>query len=464
MGRKRSFYQINIKSIFIILCLIVFVLINLTGHRFVDRYSMKLDLTENALYEFSEITKNAARSLNTPISITVLNREEDYVVMLREVLKRYSSLSDFISLKFVDPFDNPVLAASYADRGIQIHTDDIVIEGSARTKVFSIEDMYTLNTGRTDITGLNAEQQLTSALYFINNPEVPAAAFVDGHNERPSTALKELFTRNNFELLRGTMSSLDRENPDILVIASPSRDFLPEDIEHLNLYMNRGGNIFLFIEPSAEPFPLLEGFLAEWGIIPGNELVFEEKANTANNPVNIVPMYDPHIINRYFMETRIFLTMPSSRSLHKVAHQGSAYKVQSILSSTSDSYGKQGYQFDQLTREAGDIDGPFSLVMSSEKKLANGDISRLVVVGSRKIYGDDLLGFSSYGNSEFLVQTINWLNKEDTSVNIPSKKIQLDPLNIQFGQTVILGFLLCVLIPLGFLITGIIMFLRRKSL
>ena len=464
MGEKRSFYQINIKSIFIILCLIVFVLINLTGHRFVDRYSIKLDLTENALYEFSGITKEAARSLNTPIRITVLNREEDYVVMLREILKRYSSLSDFISLKFVDPFDNPVLAASYADRGIQIHTDDIIMEGSARTKIFSIEDMYTLNAGRTDITGLNAEQQLTSALYFINNPEVPVAAFVDGHNERPSTALKELFTRNNFELLRGTMSSLDREYPDILVIASPSRDFLPEDIEPLNLYINRGGNIFLFIEPSAEPLPLLEGFLAEWGIIPGDELVFEEKANTANNPVNIVPMYDPHIINRYFMETRIFLTMPSSRSLYKVAHQGSAYKVQSILSSTSDSYGKQGYQFDQLTRNAGDIDGPFSLVMSSEKKLTNGDISRLVVVGSRKIYGDDLLGFSSYGNSEFLVQTINWLTKEDSSVNIPPKKIQLDPLNIQFGQTVILGFLLCVLIPLGFLITGIIMFLRRKSL
>ena len=220
----------------------------------------------------------------------------------------------------------------------------------------------------------------------------------------------------------------------------------------------------MFIEPSAEPFPLLGSFLAEWGIIPGNELVFEEKANTANNPVNIVPMYDPHIINRYFMETKIFLTMPSSRSLYKVAHQGSAYIVQSILSSTSDSYGKNGYQFDQLTRNVRDIDGPFSLAMSSEKKLANGDVSRLVVVGSRKIYGDDLLGFSSYGNSEFLVQTINWLNKEDPSVNIPPKKIQLDPLNIQFGQTVILGFLLCVLIPLGFLITGIIMFLRRKSL
>ena len=464
MGGKRKFYQITIKSIFVILCLIVFVLINLIGHKFVDRYSMKLDLTENALYEFSEMTKEATRSLNTPIRITVLNREEDYVVMLREILKRYSSLSDFISLEFVDPFDNPVLASSYADRGIQIHMDDIVMEGSARTKVFSIEDMYTLNAARTDITGLNAEQQLTSAMYFINNPEVPVAAFVDGHNERPSTALNELFTKNNFELLHGTMSSLGRENPDILVIASPSRDFLPEDIEQLNLYINRGGNIFLFIEPSAEPFPLLEGFLVEWGIIPGDELVFEEKAYTANNPVNIVPMYDPHIINLYFMETRIFLTMPSSRSLYKVAHQGSAYNVQSVLSSTPDSYGKQGYQFDQLTREVGDIDGPFSLVMSSERKLANGDFSRLVVVGSRKIYGDDLLGFSSYGNSEFLVQTINWLNAEDSSVNISPKKIESDPLNLRFGQVVILGVLLCVLVPLSFLIAGIIMFLRRQRL
>jgi len=464
MEKIRIFFQKNIRSVYIILCVIVFILINLVGHKVVDRYSLKLDLTENELYKFSELTLEAAVSLDTPVKITVLNKEDDYVVMLREILKRYSSLNPYISLEFVDPYENPVLVESYTGRGIQVHMDDIIVEGSVRTKVFSIEDMYTLNAGRTDITGLNAEQQLTSALYSINNPDAPVVAFSDGHNERPGTALIELFTKNNFDIIRGNMSSILKGDPDILVIAAPSRDFLVEDIELLKLQMERGGSALIFIEPSAEAFPFLQAFLEEWGITPGDELVFEEQAFTSGNPVNIIPMYDPHIINKYFMETRVFLTMPSSRSLYQTANPGSAYDVRSVLSSTPSSYGKRGNQFNQPGRESGDIDGPFTLIMSSEKELSEEDSSRLVVAGSRKLFGDDLLSYSSYGNTEFLVQTINWLNEEVSSVNIPPKKIHPDPLNIHFGQVLAFGILLCIVVPLFFLAAGILMFIKRKRL
>ena len=454
----------NLRSIFVILCIAVFILINLFSHKAVERFTLKLDLTENALYEFSDTTAATAEALKTPVKITVFNREEDYVVMLREVLKRYSSLSSQISLEFVDPYENPVLIDSFAARGIQIHENDILMEGTVREKIFSIEDMYTLNAGRTEITGLNAEQQLTSGLYFINDSNVPVAAFSDGHNERPGNALSALFSSNNYDVIRGNLSSVLRDNPELLIIAAPSRDFLSEDRTLLNTYMEQGGNALVFLEPSSVSFPNLEGFLEEWGIIAGNELVFEEQAYTAGNPVNIVPMYAPHEINRYFMETRIFLTMPSSRSLYESPRSGSAYDITPVLGSTPGSYGKTGYQFSNLDREASDIEGPFNLVMSSERTLDDNTFSRLIVAGSMKLYGDDLMGFSSYGNSEFLVQTINWLTDEESSVYIPAKKIKADPLNLQSGQILILAIIICGLIPLAFLIAGIMMYIRRKRL
>jgi gliding motility-associatede transport system auxiliary component len=452
------------RSVFVVLCIIAFILINIFGHKAVERYNLKLDLTENALYEFSDISSDAALSLNTEVKITVFNREEDYVVMLREVLQRYSSLSSQISLEFIDPYENPVLIDSLAARGIQIHENDILMEGTAREKVFSIEDMYTLNAGRTDITGLNAEQQLTSALYFINDSSVPVAAFSDGHNERPSNALTALFSSNNYDVIRGNLSSVLRDSPDLLIIAAPSRDFLTEDMILLESYMEQGGNTLIFIEPSSVSFPNLEGFLEEWGIIVGEELIFEDQAYTAGNPVNIVPMYAPHMINRYFMETRVFLTMPSSRSLYESPRSGTAYSIKPVLGSTPGSYGKSGYQFSNLDREAMDVEGPFNLVMSSEKTLDDNTVSRLIAVGSMKIYGDDLMGFSSYGNSEFLVQTINWIADEESSIHIPAKKIKADPLNLQSGQILTLAFIICGLIPLAFLAAGILMFIRRKRL
>ncbi len=457
--------QNYLKPVFVGLLIAALLFINLLGHKAVDHYSLKLDLTENTLYEFSELTIKTAASIKEPLKITVFNREEDFVIMLREVLKRYSTLSEYISLRFVDPYENPVLVDYYTGKGIQVQPNDIVLEGSVRAKDFSIKDMYTFNGGQTEITGLNAEHQLTSALSYVSDPAVPVAAFVDGHNERPSNALLALFEKNNFEIVRGNLASVLRKAPDIVIIAAPARDFIVEDVHLLDIYMNNGGSALLFAEPSLDRLFHLEGFIKSRGIVLGKELVFENKAFTGNNPVNIVPMYAPHKINRYFMETRVFLTMPSSRSLYVAPRPGSAYDIRTILNSTPDSYGKSGYQFDQQTKESSDVDGPFSLAMSSEKEIiADKGMSRLVVAGSKDIFADDLLGFASYGNAEFIIQTINWLTEKELLVHIPPKKIQSDPLNLLSGQVLIISIVITGLIPLLFLIAGILMFIRRKRL
>jgi ABC-2 type transport system permease protein len=457
--------QKYLKPVFVGLLIVVVLLINIVGHKAVDHYSLKLDLTENGLYEFSEITIKTAASISKPVKITVFNRKEDFVIMLREVLKRFSALSQHISLRFVDPYENPVLIDYYAGKGVQIHQNDILLEGSVRTKAYSIKDLYTFNAGKTEITGLNAEQQLISALFYVNDPVVPVAAFVDGHNERPSKALIALFKDNNFEVVRGNLTSILQKKPDIVIIAAPTRDFLKEDVQLLDIYMNNGGHALLFAEPTVDRLPRLEGFTKNWGIVLGQELVFESQAFTGNNPINIVPMYGPHEINRYFMDTRVFLTMPSSRSLYAEPRPGSAYDVRTVLNSTPYSYGKKGYQFAQLKKEYSDIDGPFSLVMSSEKEIiSDPGVSRLVVVGSKSFFGDDLLGFASYGNAEFIIQTINWLNEKELSLYIPPKKIKSDPLNILSSQALIIGVIITGLIPLLFLVSGIIVFIRRKKL
>jgi ABC-2 type transport system permease protein len=457
--------QNYLKPVFVVLLIVAVLFINILGHKAVDLYSLKLDLTENTLYEFSELTKKTAASLKEPLKITVFNREEDFVIMLREVLKRYGALSEYISLRFVDPYENPVLVDYYAGKGVQVQPNDIVVEGSVRAKDYSIKDMYTFSGGKTEITGLNAEHQLTSALLYVSDPTVPVAAFVDGHNERPSNALLALFEKNNFEIVRGNLASVLPKAPDIVIIAAPTRDFIVEDIHLLDIYMNNGGSALLFAEPSLDRLFHLEGFIKSRGIILGKELVFENQAFTGNNPVNIVPMYAPHEINRYFMETRVFLTMPSSRSLYAEPRPGSAYDVRTILISTPDSYGKTGYQFDLQKKESSDIDGPFSLAMSSEKEIiADKGKSRLVVAGSKSIFGDDLLGFVSYGNAEFIIQTINWLTEKELLVHIPPKKIKSDPLNLLSGQVLVIGLIITGLIPLLFLISGIIVFIRRKRL
>jgi len=115
--------------IFILLLITDMGLLNVMSHKAAEKYSLKIDMTENALYEFSETTLNSFEVLSEPVKITVFNREENYVVMLREILKRYSALSSYLTLEFIDPYKNPVIVDYYSSQGIQVQPDDIVMEG-----------------------------------------------------------------------------------------------------------------------------------------------------------------------------------------------------------------------------------------------------------------------------------------------------------------------------------------------
>ncbi len=437
----------------------------LLAGQIVENYSLKLDMTANKLYELSPISRNVAASLQNEVEITVFNSEEDYVIMLREFLKKYETLSGLIELTYVDPYENPVLVEHFRQKGLTVDLNDIVVEGPFRMRAFSMEDLYIMNAEKTEVRGLDAEQQLTSALLYVNDQSISKAGFTDGHNERPSASLIKLFEENNYEVDRGSVERLLNDQPSLLVIASPSRDFRADEVELLDDYLNRGGALMLFLGPSLSPLNELEALLEEWGILLGNELVVEKEGYTGNNPVNVVPMYAPHEINRHFTENRVFLTMPSSRSLYKNPNADAAYDVRAVLVSTGEAYGKAGYQFESTKRAETDKSGPFFLALTSSKTVpVDGEeqSAKIFAAGSQNMYGDDLLGYASYANAEFLVQVVNWMNERETLINIPPKKIAAAPLNILSSQALLIGVLLTVPIPLLILGLGIFIVFRRK--
>lgn len=465
---KAPIPPVSVNAAMVMVMTAILIVVNMIGVVAVDKFSLKLDMTDNKLYEFSDTTYQVVESLKEPVNITVFNSESDFVIMLREVLKRYDSLSNKITVSYKDPYENPVLVDSFKQRGIDIKQNDIVIEGKNRVKKYEIDDMYIFNSAKTSVTGMKAEQQITSSLIYVNDTRVPVAKFTDGHNERPTTALMKLFEQNNFKVDRVTINIMGiSEDTDMLVIASPTRDFEQNEINKLNEYMNRGGRLMVFVEPSASEFANLKGFLSKWGIGLGREVVFEKKAYVSNNPINIVPMYAQHEINMYFGGNRYFLVMPSSRSLHKVDNASHDLDVMIALVSSPESYGKSGVDFKTTGQEKNDAKGPFYLAMTSSRQVsAKGrqDDARMFVAGSRSMFGDDILGVSSYANGDFLIQTMNWLNKNQKSINIPAKNISPDPINVLPGEAVIIGIILIGLIPLGIFIFGIIVYFRRKNL
>lgn len=439
------------------LALLAFVLANACAHLADERFGLSLDMTEGSLYALSAMTGEVCQALADPVTIHVISAREEYPAMLSEMLSRYARLSGMIRVEYVDPYENPVFLEYYAQMGVSLGRQDLLVEGAQRNTVITYGDIL-LTDGSGAVTGIDLEQQLTSALLYVNRADAPRALLITGHNERPTIALRRLFESNHFSLEDAALLTGGVPEAEIAVVAAPTQDYAPEEIKKLEAYLSAGGRLMVFLGPSAYALPNLEALLERWGMKPRQDLVFEPNACASGNPLNLIPMYAGHEVNAYFADHPVYVVMPSTRSFELSAG------AQAVLYSTGDAYRKDSVQYATARREEGDETGRAVLAALADRTLPDGQQAMVFAAGSRMLYADDLMGASTYANSLFLSQVVGYLSGERTTLSIPPKTMSASPLPITHTQSMILGGVLVIAVPLAVLGAGLMTTYRRKRL
>jgi ABC-type uncharacterized transport system involved in gliding motility auxiliary subunit len=464
---SRKFKYGSMASLFTVIVVVITILINIVANLVVEKFNLRFDMTDTKLYELSTTTKQMVPDMNQEITINVFNNKDDVLSILKEYIIRIAALNDKITINYIDPYTNPNMIEKYAKEGYAIQTDDVIVEGPQRKKYIDRLSFFNFNEQEGTITGVVAEQTLVSAFLYVTREELPAVVFSDGHNEEQNEALMKLFDNNSYVVYQAALAVQDiQEDAEIFVIAAPTRDFSPDEIKKLDAFMAEGKKIIAYIPPAAEAMPNLEGFLAEWGIGVRSEVVLEKELYIADNPLNLHAIYVPHIINNYFANNRYYPVLPACRALEVLEVPGGV-TGSVVLTSSEDSYGKTGESFTTLKKEENDTAGPFALAVASQKRVTTAEGERdakLFVTGSSMMFASDILSMASYANSDFIVQVINWCTDTDKGVNIPAKKLTPDPMNIMSYQVALFGLAFIIIIPLGILIYGIVVFFRRRHL
>lgn len=449
-------------STLLVACLL---LVNAVAAIVVQRFPVKLDLTDAKVYALSPPTQAALRELDAPIRVTVFGKERDYPLLLRETLDRYAKASRLFTISYRDPVSHPALVDSYMDRGTRIAQDDLVIESGDVFRRLGIKDLYTFDASGRRVVAVRAEQQITSAIVQLRSADAAVVRFVDGHDENPSKALMELFTRNHYQVARATLAVEPvGDAVDMLVIAAARHDLAESEAADIARFLDRGGSLMVFLAPSSKALPRLEALLARWGIRVGSGPVLEPRAHVSDNRLNIVPMYAQHPINRSFADTRSFLLWPSARALRTDASVSFDIDVEPVLSSTPEAY---------LDATGGTVDrtGPFELALTASRTPARAPAdagraatktARIFVAGSEAAYADDIMGMSNFANAAFMAQAIQWLRPEQQVLQIPAKKIAPDPLAITAGDAWAIGALLTGAIPVAVVLLGVGVAARRR--
>lgn len=135
-------------------------------------------------------------------------------------------------------------------------------------------DFYTLDSQK-NATSYNGEAFMASMIHWVVTDDHPTAYFTMGHGEQADTSFGNLLSMAGYNV--DTVDLKTEEVPEdagLLIISNPVSDFeralvgsdTRSEIERLRTYIERGGNIYVSLDPYVRKLPVFESFISECGI------------------------------------------------------------------------------------------------------------------------------------------------------------------------------------------------------
>jgi ABC-2 type transport system permease protein len=182
------------------------------------------DLSNEKLFTISQQTRQIVAGLSEDVTIYWLVQPGSEDLTIEKLLDNYRDLSKHITVRHIDPVEQPNFAAKYTSE--QIYNNTLIVDNGTRSKVLGYYDIfqYSANDYYSDSYEVSfaGESVLTSALDYVTNSELPVAYCLTGHGEAalPDSLVKEIKNENfilNKELSLLSLQALP-EDCDLLII------------------------------------------------------------------------------------------------------------------------------------------------------------------------------------------------------------------------------------------------------
>jgi len=461
-----------------------------------SRQNVRWDLTAAGQYSLSEQTRSVLESLDTPITVLVFAREEEFP-RYRDKLGEYEYISPQVSVEYVDVDRNPIRARQYEVQ-------------SYGTIVFA-------HAGRIERVVSDSEQELTNALIKAIEGEEQTVYFVQGHGERNPessdrdgySALTEALQRDNLlvETIILAQTSEIPASATALIIAGPETDLLPVEANLVRRYLESGGKLMLLLDPpetNDDPgHPNLMALTAEWGIDIGTDVVVDASGVGqllgTDASVPVASSYPSHAITDEF---NLLTAFPLTRSIRPVPGGINGRIAETFVETGAQSWAES--DLSELTsgevtleEESGDLPGPVSIATAvsyiiddlpsdddspavdsenrtpsdgssstvsdtmNEDEVASPVEARLAVFGDSDFAANGAIGIQ--GNSDLALNTINWLAQQDALIAIRPREPEDRRITLTADQQTRINLIALLIIPGVVLGAGVYTWWNRRK-
>jgi len=471
---SRAFRQGSVASAVTILFVALVLALNLFVGLLAERYQWRLDLSADRAFVLTAQSREFLDGLDVDVTIYVLMPEATltasgvYFIQANEVIRQYAALSPRISVEYIDLTRQPAFAARFPQ--FQLNAQTILLVSGERVEPINIFDLFNVETDMFGswIASSRAEQVLTGALLFLSMEELTTVGVLTGFGKPDSSALVSLFETNRYRVVFQN-PALEEIDPTVsmLVIYAPSVDYPEHAIVSLERFLQgeRDVSILYFASVAQPRLPNLEAFLAEWGIIVGEGVVYQaDRGMTWGTPYMSAVHYTEEVFARHALD--FFSIMPNARPLDIAFNERGARTLSAPLV-FNETVAVQPPDADE-SWSAGDADefGPFvALAISHDRSHLPGGserVSALAVFASADFVDSNMLLNPYIGNAQYMVGLVQALTGQEADIAIAPSVIGVSPLPVTDFQVLVFGVLLVIALPLAVVLAGAAVFLRRR--
>ncbi len=441
-----------------------------------SKLDITVDMTADSKFSLTEETITMLENLEDNISLYYLTPVGDSIDMFDKILNQYTKYGKTVKLVVKDPVSNPKFASRYTDESIEQYSIIVVNEDNGRARYVPYSEMlieeysidYSTYQYYSEITGLDMEGQLNSAIGYVTSDDLPTVYEVTGHGmQTMGTGVISMLEKANFRVYAGD-EGLDLlttteipEDCDVLFIQTPQTDFTEDEVALLSGYMEQGGKIIFVGSYLNAEHPVLLQFMAEYGLSFSGNLILEGSSRYyMQAPYVLLPLTVAHDILDDVSANKYIIAQHSNPILFTEEVPDGITRT-AFLTSSSSAYEKS-IDATSLYKEEGDASGTFNIGVHVEDSVTGGEMA---VFSSFYMFYDDYANGSTFANIDILVSCVNVL------ADVQSNTVAVRTVDLTEDTTLVLtdaqinmwGLVTVVLLPLAFLVTGIIRVVYRRK-
>lgn len=234
------------------------------------------DLSETGIFSVSDTSKELLKDLDKDVTVEVVAETGNIDSRIEKFISIYGDLSSKLKVSYVDPVLHPEILTKYgiSANSVVVSCEETgknqVISFS--DIIVSQQNYY----GYSSESEFDAEGQLTSAVAAVTSDNDKKIYMLRGHGESAiSQELGELLTKNsmttsNLNLLE-TASVPD--DCDLLIINNPTSDLGTDEYTELHNYLYQGGNVLLLRGVTDKELTNFDELMEDYGMTMVNSYI-----------------------------------------------------------------------------------------------------------------------------------------------------------------------------------------------